>query len=162
MGKRCFNQSPAVPGGFVPGPAGDIQRRQVEDFLFAFDSNLAPIVGQQTTLTQENLAGVRIVRAFRQEEAEVGRFAKLNEEYLEKNMRLAQLYGLMQPGFSVFAGLGMVAVIGAGNTAVDAVTQAKRLGAERVIMVYRKTAPEMPATSGPDSFFRIAPVAVSK
>ena len=32
-----------------------------------------------------------------------------------------------------------VAVIGAGNTAVDAVTQAKRLGAERVIMVYRRT-----------------------
>ena len=31
-----------------------------------------------------------------------------------------------------------VAVIGAGNTAIDAVTQAKRLGAERVIMVYRR------------------------
>lgn len=38
-----------------------------------------------------------------------------------------------------------VAVVGAGNTAVDAVTQAKRLGAERVLMVYRKTAKEMPA-----------------
>jgi len=32
-----------------------------------------------------------------------------------------------------------VAVIGAGNTAVDAVTQAKRLGAEKVIMIYRRT-----------------------
>ncbi|HVF47296.1 MAG TPA: NAD(P)-dependent oxidoreductase [Pyrinomonadaceae bacterium] len=31
-----------------------------------------------------------------------------------------------------------VAVIGAGNTAIDAVTQAKRLGAERVILVYRR------------------------
>ncbi len=71
-----------------------------------------------TTLTQENLAGVRIVRAFRQEDAEVGRFAKLNEEYLEKNMRLAQLYGIMQPGFSIFAGLGMVAVIAVGGTLV--------------------------------------------
>lgn len=38
-----------------------------------------------------------------------------------------------------------VAVIGAGNTAIDAATQAKRLGAERVIMVYRKTEKEMPA-----------------
>jgi glutamate synthase (NADPH/NADH) small chain len=38
-----------------------------------------------------------------------------------------------------------VAVIGAGNTAIDAVTQAKRLGAARVVMVYRKTAAEMPA-----------------
>jgi len=32
-----------------------------------------------------------------------------------------------------------VAVIGAGNTAIDAVTQAKRLGAERVMLVYRRT-----------------------
>lgn len=38
-----------------------------------------------------------------------------------------------------------VVVIGAGNTAVDAVTQAKRLGAGRVTMVYRRTEREAPA-----------------
>lgn len=38
-----------------------------------------------------------------------------------------------------------VAVIGAGNTAIDAVTQAKRLGAERVIMVYRRTEKDISA-----------------
>ena len=38
-----------------------------------------------------------------------------------------------------------VAVIGAGNTAIDAVTQAKRLGAEQVIMVYRRTEKDAPA-----------------
>ncbi|MGI9107486.1 MAG: NAD(P)-dependent oxidoreductase [Pyrinomonadaceae bacterium] len=38
-----------------------------------------------------------------------------------------------------------VAVIGAGNTAIDAVTQARRLGAERVLLLYRRTAREMPA-----------------
>ncbi len=38
-----------------------------------------------------------------------------------------------------------VAVIGAGNTAIDAVTQARRLGAERVLMVYRRTQREMSA-----------------
>lgn len=38
-----------------------------------------------------------------------------------------------------------VAVIGAGNTAIDAVTQAKRLGAERVLMIYRRSEREMPA-----------------
>ena len=38
-----------------------------------------------------------------------------------------------------------VAVIGAGNTAIDAVTQARRLGAERVILVYRRGQAEMPA-----------------
>ncbi|HEX8128750.1 MAG TPA: NAD(P)-dependent oxidoreductase [Pyrinomonadaceae bacterium] len=38
-----------------------------------------------------------------------------------------------------------VAVIGAGNTAIDAVTQARRLGAERVLLIYRRTEREMPA-----------------
>ncbi|MEJ7847829.1 MAG: NAD(P)-dependent oxidoreductase [Pyrinomonadaceae bacterium] len=38
-----------------------------------------------------------------------------------------------------------VAVIGAGNTAIDAVTQAKRLGAEKVSMVYRRTEKDISA-----------------
>ncbi|HMO80812.1 MAG TPA: NAD(P)-dependent oxidoreductase [Pyrinomonadaceae bacterium] len=38
-----------------------------------------------------------------------------------------------------------VAVIGAGNTAIDAVTQAKRLGAERAMIVYRRTEADAPA-----------------
>ncbi len=38
-----------------------------------------------------------------------------------------------------------VAVIGAGNTAIDAVTQAKRLGAEHVTMIYRRTEKDVSA-----------------
>ncbi len=38
-----------------------------------------------------------------------------------------------------------VAVIGAGNTSVDAATQAKRLGAEMVMVLYRRSEAEMPA-----------------
>lgn len=37
-------------------PLGDAQRRQVEQFMFAFDSNLAPIMGQQITLSLNNVA----------------------------------------------------------------------------------------------------------
>ncbi|HEV8158744.1 MAG TPA: NAD(P)-dependent oxidoreductase, partial [Pyrinomonadaceae bacterium] len=38
-----------------------------------------------------------------------------------------------------------VAVVGAGNTAIDAVTQAKRLGAEKVLMIYRRTEKDISA-----------------
>jgi glutamate synthase (NADPH/NADH) small chain len=38
-----------------------------------------------------------------------------------------------------------VAVIGAGNTAMDAATAAKRLGARQVMVIYRRTEEEMPA-----------------
>ena len=32
-----------------------------------------------------------------------------------------------------------VAIIGGGNTAIDAVTQAKRLGAEKAVLIYRRS-----------------------
>jgi len=38
-----------------------------------------------------------------------------------------------------------VAVIGAGNTAIDAATESKRLGAEQVMVIYRRSKNEMPA-----------------
>jgi DNA-binding beta-propeller fold protein YncE len=38
------------PGGFPAGATGDTQRRQMEQFMLAFNSALAPIVGQQVTL----------------------------------------------------------------------------------------------------------------
>ena len=38
-----------------------------------------------------------------------------------------------------------VAVIGAGNTSIDAATEAKRLGAEEVLIIYRRSESEMPA-----------------
>ena len=38
-----------------------------------------------------------------------------------------------------------VAVIGGGNTAMDSVRTAKRLGAERAIIIYRRSEEEMPA-----------------
>ena len=40
------------------GPAGDVQRRQLEAFILAFPTNLAPVVGQQITLTASSPAAV--------------------------------------------------------------------------------------------------------
>ncbi|HTK54181.1 MAG TPA: ABC transporter ATP-binding protein [Gemmatimonadaceae bacterium] len=69
-----------------------------------------------TTRAQENLAGARVVRAYRQEQPELERFAGLNDEYLTKNMQLVRLYGLMNPAFGLLAGLGAVTVLGVGGT----------------------------------------------
>ena len=71
-----------------------------------------------TAMAQENLAGARIVRAYRQEEREVERFGRLNEEYLERNMRLVRLWGLLNPSFALLAGIGTIVVLGAGGSLV--------------------------------------------
>ena len=53
-----FNQGGINPTGIPPGAPGDPLRRQLEDFMMAFDSNLAPIVGQQITRSSTNGATV--------------------------------------------------------------------------------------------------------
>jgi DNA-binding beta-propeller fold protein YncE len=45
-------------GGFPEGPEGEVLRRQVEAFILAFPTNLAPIVGQQITLTASSSPAV--------------------------------------------------------------------------------------------------------
>jgi hypothetical protein len=51
-----FGTFPDNPNGLPDSPAGDAVRRQLESDLLAFDSNVAPIVGQQVTLTYGNQA----------------------------------------------------------------------------------------------------------
>jgi ATP-binding cassette subfamily B protein len=68
-----------------------------------------------TTRAQENLAGVRVVRAYRQEDEESRRFAALGESYLEANMSLARLNGIMNPGFALLAGIGSAVTLGVGG-----------------------------------------------
>jgi DNA-binding beta-propeller fold protein YncE len=46
------------PGGFPFTPEGEALRRKIESFMFVFPSNLAPIVGQQVTLTAHNAQAV--------------------------------------------------------------------------------------------------------
>jgi len=54
-----FFSDALVPGGFPFSAAGDPGRRDVEAFLLAFDSNMAPIVGQQVTLDRGSGAQAR-------------------------------------------------------------------------------------------------------
>jgi dihydropyrimidine dehydrogenase (NAD+) subunit PreT len=56
------------------------------------------------------------------------------------------IYNLRSKGFDKIAVGDKVAVIGMGMTAIDAATQAKRLGAKEVTMLYRRTQEEMPCT----------------
>jgi ATP-binding cassette subfamily B protein len=68
-----------------------------------------------TTRAQENLSGARIVRAYRQESAEIARFATVNDQYLALNMSLVRLWGTLNPLFAFFGGLGAVIVLGVGG-----------------------------------------------
>jgi ATP-binding cassette subfamily B protein len=71
-----------------------------------------------SAVAQEALAGVRVVRAYRQEQAELARFRRSNEEYLRRNRRLIFLQGFFFPSMSFFLGLGALVVIWLGSREV--------------------------------------------
>ena len=56
------------------------------------------------------------------------------------------IYDIRSKGYPSIPVGDKVAVIGMGMTAIDAATQAKRLGAKEVTMLYRRTEAEMPCT----------------
>ena len=73
-----------------------------------------------SAVTQEALAGVRVVRAYRQEPAEIERFRLSNAELVGRNIALARLQGLFYPSLTLLLGAGSVLVLWFGSRAVIA------------------------------------------
>ena len=67
---------------------------------------------------QENLSGVRMVRAFAQEEAEVRKFEVLNRDYIRQNLKLVQVQGVFQPMLEALIGLTFLIVLWSGGREV--------------------------------------------
>jgi ATP-binding cassette subfamily B protein len=70
--------------------------------------------GEITARAQENFSGVRVVRAYAQEEAEMKAFNTLNREYAERNLGLVRVEALMRPLMIFLIGFGYVLIIWAG------------------------------------------------
>jgi ATP-binding cassette subfamily B multidrug efflux pump len=70
--------------------------------------------GQITARAQENFSGVRVVRAYAQEEAEMVAFNNLNRQYAERNLGLVKVEALMRPLMTFLIGFGYVLIIWAG------------------------------------------------
>jgi ATP-binding cassette subfamily B multidrug efflux pump len=75
-----------------------------------------------TTHAHENLSGVRVVRSYRQERAEIEHFRELSKEYLDRNLGLARVQGAFFPLLTLLGGLSGFAVLYAGGRLVMAGT----------------------------------------
>ncbi len=67
-----------------------------------------------TARAQENLSGVRVVRAYAQEDAEIEKFQELNREYAKRNISLVKFSAAMRPLLFFFIGLGFVIIVAVG------------------------------------------------
>ena len=73
-----------------------------------------------STMVQENLTGMRIVRAYVQEDSQAHQFDELNREYMDRNMDLVKVAGLFHPILALFSGAAMVIVLWVGGLEVIA------------------------------------------
>ncbi len=77
-----------------------------------------------STFVQENLTGVRIVRAYAQEDEQARQFDRFNDDYRNRNMKLVLKAGAFHPLLTVISGLGMALVtwLGAREVIVGRIT----------------------------------------
>ncbi len=81
--------------------------REVQQFL-----------SRVSIFVQENLAGIRVIQAYAQEENQARRFTDLSAEYMRKNLVISRLSGLLWPLMAVFSGLGAAVVLWLGGRRV--------------------------------------------
>ncbi len=80
----------------------------------AVQEHLALITGH----VQENLAGIRVLHAFVQEENEKRKFAELNNEYIKKNLHVTRMFGIFTPTMVFVMGVAAMLSLWLGGKAV--------------------------------------------
>jgi ATP-binding cassette, subfamily B, multidrug efflux pump len=71
-----------------------------------------------STKAQENLSGIRVVKAFAREESEIEDFDKLNIDYVQRNVSLIRLWGVFYPLMTALIGMSSVALLWFGGRQV--------------------------------------------
>ncbi len=71
---------------------------------------------------QENLAGIRVVKAYAREDEEIRMFDAINREYVERNRKLINLWAVFYPMMQLVSGLGVLIILYVGgNLVIDGV-----------------------------------------
>ena len=102
-----------VPALFLP-----IVMNKVGNMIHRRFVKIQEHFSHMTAVVQENLAGVRVVRAYRQEEKENDNFDKLSQKYLVLNLDLGRVHALFYPLFQLIATALMLVVLYFGGRAV--------------------------------------------
>jgi ATP-binding cassette subfamily B protein len=90
--------------------------------IAAFSIKLGPLfltmqqkLDKLNTVLQENIAGVRVVKAFVRARHEASRFEEANEDFTERNVRVTQLMSTLSPILNFALNIGVVIVIWSGG-----------------------------------------------
>src|SRR5207245_11062653 len=68
-----------------------------------------------TERVRENLSGIRVIRAFCQEEAEMAEFGRMNREFVEKNKSLIWISSFLWPALGLMFAIAFMLVMEIGR-----------------------------------------------
>ena len=102
----------------LPMPLISFSVRFFGGHIFRWSRDVQQQLSKLSACVQENLAGIRVVQSYAQEENQIGEFHRLSSEYMNKNLWLATLWGVFWPLMRVFAGVAAAVVLWLGGRQV--------------------------------------------
>ncbi|MFQ5694849.1 MAG: ABC transporter ATP-binding protein, partial [Terriglobia bacterium] len=102
----------------VPVPFVSAAMRVLGKKIHDYSERIQAKFSTLTARVQENLAGVRLLRAYNQEQAEENAFARLNRDYVDENMRLINFQALLWPALMALLYVSFLLVLWLGGRAV--------------------------------------------
>jgi ATP-binding cassette, subfamily B, multidrug efflux pump len=104
----------------IPVPFVALAVRYFGQIIHRLSEQIQAALGVLSTRAQENLTGMRVVRAYTQEEPEIEAFDQANREYVSRNIKLIGSWSLFFPALSVLIGVTVVILLGLGGVrAID-------------------------------------------
>ena len=94
----------------IPAPLTIVVSRTIWPYIRRLDRRLWHTVSRLNTVVNDALAGIRVVKAFGQEDREIDRFGLVNGELVERNITVANVMTLFGPSFTFVAGFGTLLV----------------------------------------------------
>jgi ATP-binding cassette subfamily B multidrug efflux pump len=103
---------------FIPVPAVAVSVRYFAKVIHERYEQIQAMLAALSARVQENLSGLRVIRAYNQEEHEARGFESQNREYIARNMELIAAWSLFFPALELLIGLTFLIVLWQGGKLV--------------------------------------------
>jgi ATP-binding cassette, subfamily B, multidrug efflux pump len=99
----------------LPVPVVAFAVRYFGETIHRLSEQIQAALGTLSTRAQENLTGVRVIRAYAQEQPEIEAFDKANRDYVDQNIKLIATWSLFFPFLTALIGITFVILLGKGG-----------------------------------------------
>lgn len=99
----------------LPVPVVAIAVRYFGQIIHRLSEEIQGALGALSTRAQENLTGIRVVRAYAQEKSEIESFERANRDYVNRNIALISTWSMFFPFLTTLIGVTFVILLGKGG-----------------------------------------------